>query len=62
MSATTVKDEARRMVESLGENATWDDLMYQIYVRQAIEEGIRDADAGRLTDTSQVRAEFGLTP
>jgi predicted transcriptional regulator len=62
MSATTIKDEARKMVESLAEDATWDDLMYQIYVRQAIEDGIRDADAGRLTDTEQVRAEFGLTP
>ena len=62
MSATTIKDEARKMVESLAENATWDDLMYQIYVRQAIEDGIRDADAGRLVDTAQVRAEFGLLP
>jgi predicted transcriptional regulator len=62
MSATTIKDEARRMVESLAEDATWDDLMYQIYVRQAIEDGIRDAEEGRLTDTAHVRAEFGLSP
>jgi predicted transcriptional regulator len=62
MSATTIKDEARKLVESLAEDATWDDLMYQIYVRQAIEDGIRDADEGRLVETAQVRAEFGLSP
>jgi predicted transcriptional regulator len=62
MPAATVKEEARKMVESLADNATWDDLMYQIYVRQAIEEGIRDANEGRLTETAQVRAEFGLSP
>ena len=62
MSAANVKEQARKMVESLAENATWDDLMYQIYVRQAIEEGIRDANEGRLTETAQVRAEFGLSP
>jgi len=62
MPAATTKAEARKLVESLSEDATWEDLMYQIYVRQAIEEGIRDADEGRLTDTAQVRAELGLSP
>ena len=61
MAAATTKDEARKFVESLAEDATWDDLMYRLYVRQAIEEGIRDADEGRLTDTAQVRAELGLS-
>lgn len=62
MASATTKDEARKLVESLADDATWDDLMYQIYVRQAIEEGIRDADEGRLTDTAQVRSELGLSP
>jgi predicted transcriptional regulator len=62
MASATIKEEARKLIESLADDATWDDLMYRIYVRQAIEEGIRDADEGRLTDTQQVRAEFGLSP
>jgi len=36
------------MVDRLPDDASWDDLMYQIYVRQAIEAGVRDADAGRI--------------
>lgn len=60
MSAATVKDQARQLVEALADDATWEDLIYQIYVREAIEDGIRDADAGRLVDTATVRAELGL--
>ncbi|MBZ5669128.1 MAG: hypothetical protein LAO04_05305 [Acidobacteriia bacterium] len=57
---TSVKDEARKLIEKLPENSTWDDLMREIYVRQAIESGLADSEAGRTTDVEQVRAEFGL--
>ena len=60
MSATNVKEEARKIVDGLPEGATWEDLIYRLYVREAIEAGIADADAGRVVDVSQVRAEFGL--
>ena len=62
MEATKVKDEARRLIEELPENATWDDLMHKIYVRQAIEAGLEDSDAGRTLDVKDVRARFGLKP
>jgi hypothetical protein len=61
MSSTNIKQEARRLVDNLSENATWDDLMYEIYVRQAIEAGLADSDAGRTLDVKEVRAKFGLS-
>ncbi|HEX5103996.1 MAG TPA: hypothetical protein VFV87_09315 [Pirellulaceae bacterium] len=60
MADISVKQEARKIVEGLPEDATWEDLMYRIYVREAIDAGIRDADEGRVVDVSQVRAEYGL--
>jgi predicted transcriptional regulator len=60
MKETTIKEEARRLVEELPEGATWDDLMYRIYVRQKIEAGLRDSEAGRTVDVAEVRARFGL--
>jgi predicted transcriptional regulator len=60
MASTNVKQEARRLVDNLPENATWDDLMYEIYVRQAIDAGLADSDAGRTLDVKEVRAKFGL--
>lgn len=60
MQTSNVKQEAHYLVENLSENATWEDLMYKIYVRQAIESGLKDSEAGRIFDVKEVRAKFGL--
>ena len=60
MSTTDVKQEAQRLIEKLPANATWDDLMYEIYVRQAIEAGLADSGTDRTLDVREVRAKFGL--
>ena len=36
--------------------------MYEIYVRQAIEAGLRDSEEGLITDAESVRTSFGLSP
>ncbi|OHB75365.1 MAG: hypothetical protein A2Z25_16805 [Planctomycetes bacterium RBG_16_55_9] len=61
MRANNIKKQAYHLLEKLPDNATWDDLMYEIYVRQTIEAGIEDSKAGRTTDVKEVRARFGLT-
>ena len=60
MSVENVKEEARKLVENLPDDVTWDDLIYQIYVRQTIEAGLADSDADRVTEVEKVREEFGL--
>ena len=40
MSTGIVKEEARKIIDRMPENATWDDLMHEIYVREAIERGL----------------------
>jgi len=60
MQNNNIKKEAYRLLEKLPENATWDDLMYEIYVRQTIEAGIEDSKADRTIDVKEVRAKFGL--
>lgn len=60
MASQNLKDEAHRIVDNLSEEATWDDLMHEIYVRQTIEAGLRDSDEGRVTDVDEVRRKFGL--
>ncbi len=40
MSTATIREEAHRLVEQLPDDATWEDLLYQIYVRQSIEAGL----------------------
>jgi hypothetical protein len=60
MQTGNIREEARDLIRDIPDDATWDDLMYRIYVRQAIEAGIRDSDSGRTIDVEQVRARFGL--
>jgi hypothetical protein len=59
-ATATIKGAARRIVSQLPDNATWEDLVYRIYVRQSIEAGIRHADAGQVESIAEVRRSFGL--
>jgi len=58
--ASTIKAEARRIVDQLPDSASWEDLIYRLYVRQSIEAGIKDADEGRVESVEDVRRSFGL--
>ena len=57
----TIKEQARVLVESLPEDSTWEDLMYEIYVRESVERGLEDARAGRVKTSDEVRAKLGLS-
>jgi hypothetical protein len=61
MSNILIKEEAHRLVDRLPENATWDDLMNEIYVREAIERGLSDCQAKRVKEVREVRAKYGLS-
>ncbi len=58
--SSSVKDEARKVVERLSEDATWEDLQYEIYVRQSIEAGLKDLREGRTVPLAEVRRRLGL--
>ena len=42
----SAKEATRQIIEHLSEQATWDDIMYELYVKQKIEEGLADVEAG----------------
>ena len=60
MATTNIKEEARKLIDKMADDSTWDDLMSKIYVRQAIESGLADSQAGRITSVETIRADFGL--
>ena len=61
MSATMIKEEVYKMVNKLPKTATWDDLIHEIYVREAIEHGLDDSKAGRTKDVSTIRQKYSLS-
>ena len=55
-----IKEAVLELVQDLPNGATWEDVMYRVYVREAIEAGRKDAAEGRLLDVAEVRRRFGL--
>ncbi len=37
----TIREEAQRIIQKLPDEASWDDVMYEIYVRKKIDAGIK---------------------
>jgi hypothetical protein len=60
MQTQSIKKQAHQLVDNLPDSATWEDVMYRIYVRQSIEAGVKDSDEGRTIDVKEVRKRFGL--
>ena len=47
--------EALRIIESLPETATMEEIQYHLYVREKIERGLADAEADRVVPHSEVK-------
>jgi predicted transcriptional regulator len=55
---TAVKENALNLIRSMPENTTWDDIMYEIYVKQKIEKGLEDIEKGQVTSHEKVKEMF----
>lgn len=54
----TVKDTVRTLLDRLPDDCSLDDVLYHLYVVQATNRGVADADAGRTISHEQVAAEL----
>ncbi len=59
---TALKKDKTRRFDELPDIATWDDLMHEIFVRQAVEAGLEDSREGRVQSVDEVRGKYGLPP
>lgn len=51
----SVKDEVRKLAEQLPDSATWDEVMYEVYVRQKIADGEQAIAEGRTVTHEEVK-------
>lgn len=51
----TIKEMAQKVICSLPEEATFDDIQYHLYVLECIERGEKDIEAGNVMTESEVR-------
>lgn len=43
----TPKESAKQLIDHLPDQSSWDDIMYELYVKQKIEAGLKAAEEGR---------------
>lgn len=54
----TTKERVQDVLDRLPDDCTLDDVLYHLYVLQAIDRGLADADAGRTIPHEQVVEEL----
>lgn len=60
MSTANLKQAARELIDRLPDNASWDDVVYEMVTRREIELGLTDSEANRTAPVEDVAKEFGL--
>ncbi len=56
--ATAFKQEAHKLIDTMPETATWDDLAEKARFLAAVERGIEAADRGEFASPERIRAMF----
>lgn len=55
---STLKQAAHALIDQLPDTATWDDVIEEMRLRKAVEEGIAQAERGEFAQPAEVRAAF----
>ena len=55
---SAVKKEAIKIIESLPENCTLDDIIYELYVKKKVKKGLTAVEKGDLVTHEEVKKRF----
>lgn len=55
---SSIKEESIHLIQSLPESVTWDDIIYEMYVKKKIEKGLKDIEEGRVVPHEEVKKRF----
>ena len=53
-----VKEEAIHLIKTLPDTCSWDDIIYELYVKKKIEKGLKAVEKGRLVSHEEVKKRF----
>jgi hypothetical protein len=52
------KEEIRKILDALPDDATWEDVQYSIYVRERVERGKAEATEGKLAEQDEIETRM----
>ncbi len=50
-----VKEEAKKLIDKLPDEATWDDIMYEFYVKKKLAVALKAAEEGHTVSHQEVK-------
>jgi predicted transcriptional regulator len=50
----TAKEEVRKILDAIPDDASFEDIQYHIYVREKIDRGLEDIEQGRVLSQEEV--------
>jgi len=50
----SAKEEVMELLKGLPDDSTLEEIQYHLYVRQKVQRGIQDAEAGRVITTEEL--------
>ena len=54
----TIKQKIHELASQLPDSAAWDDVIEEARIRQAVEQGLAEADQSEFTSPDEVKAAF----
>jgi hypothetical protein len=55
---SVAKEEARKLLDQIPDSTSWDDIMYQFYVRKKIEVALREVEEGDVVSHDEMKKRF----
>jgi hypothetical protein len=50
-----IKEEAKKLIDKLPDQATWDDIMYEFYVKKKLAVALKAAEEGHVISHKEVK-------
>ena len=50
-----IKEQAKKLIDRLPDQATWDDIMYEFYVKKKLAVALKAAEEGNVVSHKQVK-------
>ena len=52
---STIKEEAKKLIDTLPDQVTWDDIMYEFYVKKKLVVALKAVDDGHVLSHENVK-------
>ena len=55
---STAKEEVRKTLNQIPDDASFEDIQYHIYVQEKVERGMKDIEEGRLLSQEEIERKM----